>query len=377
MPVTTDNTTALLALTMTDGLGPKTLNNLLAAYKDDAAALLRADADDLRAHGVTEKRAATLARKLAEARTHAQTPRHAAYREQKIACVTAAQEMYPPLLAHAPDAPPLLFVRAQNVAVLTASPYVTIVGARNHTAYGKRAAYMLAHDLAQRGVCVVSGMARGIDTEAHRGAIAGGGTTIAVLGGSVDDASIYPRQNHRLAHDIIAHGAVISAYPVPTAPTRYTFPARNRIMAAMSHVTVIIECTPKSGTMITARAAAEYGRDVGAVPGTIFSDMSTGPHTLLRDGAALIATADDVMALLPHDTPAMRNVPAPPPEDLSDDEQRIMAVIGADALHIDKIIAQSKLEATRARTALSLLEIKGLVHDTGAGRIARTTNTTL
>ncbi len=358
---------ALLTLLQTKGLGTKTLRRWRAATTSWSDVLHIDDNN----HNITlsprQRAALTTARHNIAQMNLADV--YELYKKHNITLITSDEPSYPPLLREIPDAPLLLFVRGKQ-DILAKGPFVTIVGAREYTAYGKRAAYSLAYDLASAGVTVVSGLARGIDTIAHNSALDAGGTTIGVLGGSLDDAHITPRQNHNLAHAICTNGAIISEYPLFTEPSRYTFPARNRIMAAMAAITLVIEAADKSGTLITARNALEYNRDVCAVPGSIFSPISVGTNHLIRDGAKIITCVQDILEELPQHTTAMtaqvrKDAVDDTIANCTNDEKRILSCITKEALHVDKIAAMSKLKTTHVLSALSLLEIKGIVHNIG------------
>ncbi len=365
------DTTALLTLLATKGLGPKTLRTLKASFATWEE-LLTASDRDLAVAGARSNHITAIHCARNAHTPHAQGKLHALYAKHNIDVITENDKSYPRLLREVPDAPLALFVRGHCDALLH-EPFVTIVGAREHTSYGERATYRLAYDLASAGVNIVSGLARGIDAIAHRAALDAHGTTVGVLGGSIDDAHIAPRQNHRLAHAIMESGALISEYPLFTEPTPYTFPARNRIMAAMAHITLVIEAAAKSGTLITAHTALEYNRDVCAVPGSIFSDVSVGTHALIRNGAKIVTCAQDVLAELPHNHSYQYDIATTSQSVSCDtpDEERIFSLLSAEPLHVDKITAMSKLETTRVLSALSLLEIKGMIRNVGGQHYIR------
>lgn len=206
---------------------------------------------------------------------------------------------YPALLAEISKPPKKIFVlgNAEQLADAQQKPIIAIVGTRRPTQYGKEVAYTLARDLALRGVVVVSGLALGIDAAAHKGALEGGGKTWAVLGSGIDN--IQPVYNRKLAEDIIrAQGLIISEYPGSTDATKWTFPERNRIVAGLSSAVIVVEAPIRSGALITARLALDANREVGAVPGEVFSVQSGGTHMLLREGAAVIRDANDILELV-------------------------------------------------------------------------------
>jgi DNA processing protein len=240
---------------------------------------------------------------------------------------------------------------------------VAIVGARRASPYGIEVAERLANDLAARSVTIVSGLARGIDTAAHRGALAAGGRTIAVLGSGVD--VLYPPENAALAREIAARGALVSQFPPGAPPLAYHFPTRNRTLAALALGVVVVEAAERSGSLITAGFAGDLGREVFAVPGKITSPTSAGAHRLLKDGATLVERWSDVVQELPE--PWRRRVhaaavssmgPAGPPA--GGDETRILALLSEDeAQHIERLIARAGTSAASVGAILTALELGG------------------
>lgn len=267
---------------------------------------------------------------------------------------------YPPLLAAVPWAPPV-WVRGE-VAEGDALA-VAIVGSRRASLYGMEVAERLAYDLARRGVTIVSGLARGIDTAAHRAALAAGGRTLAVLGCGVD--VVYPPENRALAREIGARGALLSQFPPGTPPLAGHFPARNRTLAALALGVVVVEAAERSGALITAGHAAELGREVFAVPGKITSPESRGAHGLIRDGATLVQSWREVAQELPEPyRSAVRAEMAPdvPGTALApgSEEARMLGLLRADEPeHIERLIARSGVDAARAGAILTALELAG------------------
>jgi len=253
------------------------------------------------------------------------------------------------------------------LADLESERAVTIVGARRAGAYGREVAFELARSLTAAGVLVVSGMALGIDSAAHEGALAAGGPTLAVLGPGADRA--YPRSAHRLYQRIRSDGAVVSELPAGTATFRWTFPARNRIMAALAGVTVVVEAAERSGSLITTEMAMECGRTVGAVPGPVTSWRSSGTNRLLADGAQVVRGARDVLDLLlgPGAAPAS---PAGPPQPA--DRAAALAAIEAGAGTADAVATATGLDFSATLVALAGLERDGYVRGDHAGRWSRT-----
>lgn len=279
-----------------------------------------------------------------------------AYLEKKgVNYVCFADPDYPEMLKTIFDPPVGLFVKGN----LTdhAKNSVAIVGSRKATRYGLSVAEKLAGALSEAGVIIVSGMARGIDTAAHRGALVAGGKTVAVLGCGVDVA--YPRENARLMEEIAISGAVISEFPLQAVPQPWHFPVRNRIVSGLSGGVVIVECAEKSGALITADFALEQGREVMAVPGNITSEMSRGPNLLIRQGARPVENAADVLEELGFDRLFKVSGVEKPASRLSSEEESVRKVLTFDPATLDQIVEHSGLAAQRVLAALTFLELKG------------------
>lgn len=268
---------------------------------------------------------------------------------------------YPPLLATIGSPPPYLFVRGtlRKEDALA----VAVVGSRHPTPYGVMSAERLGGDLARRGVTVVSGFARGIDTAAHRGALASGGRTIAVLGCGAD--IVYPKENGALMKEVALKGAIISQYPLGTPPLPEYFPVRNQTIAGMTLGTVVVEAAEKSGSLITAKFAGELGREVFAVPGNISSAVSHGTNCLIQDGAKLVRGWQDVVEELPPPFRQLvrtdREPPAAEPVKVDGDANRLLALLGDDPVLMDQVIRESRLTPAQASAILLDLELRGLV----------------
>jgi DNA processing protein len=308
------------------------------------------------------------------------TSRERMYSETECAPerIVLGDARYPENLREITTSPEQLYVRGSFAAEDALA--VAIVGSRAATSYGLAVAERLAADLAARGVTVVSGLARGIDSAAHRGALRVGGRTIAVLGSGVD--VIYPPENRRLASEIASHGAVVSQFEPGTRPLAGHFPARNRVIAGLALAVVVVEAAEKSGSLITAGLAGEMGREVMAVPGLLTSAQSVGAHRLIQDGAALIQGWEDVVSQLPlrwrdrikststeatastlAKTVAMRTATAEAgTRDPHHSEQsQLLGLIGEEPTDIDGIIERSGMTPGRASALLVTLEVEGRI----------------
>jgi DNA processing protein len=282
-----------------------------------------------------------------------------------IGIMTLHDARFPRLLKTIPDPPPVLTCKG----VLDPDmPCIAIVGSRAASTYGMRAARRLSFSMANKGFCIVSGMARGIDTAAHLGALDSSGKTIAVLGSGLK--KIYPWENRQLFNKIQQHGAVISEFKLDTDPYPYNFPIRNRIIAGLSCGTIVVEAAQKSGSLITARLAAEYNREVFAVPGSIMSQKSQGTHYLLKQGAKLVENEADVMEELSHLVHAVpdqdpghhRSMDKTMTSQVNDPSQiTILQLLDAYPRHIDQIIDASRMTSEAVSAILLELELMGMV----------------
>jgi len=287
--------------------------------------------------------------------------------KQGIQIITPGETDYPCLLAELSDAPPLLYYRGHlrgNVEGLA------IVGSRKATAYGKAAAKMLARDAAAKGIVITSGLARGIDTAAHQGTLDAGGITWAFLGCGLDQ--VYPRENQRLAENILEKGALISEFAPGSPPNAIHFPARNRLISGCSRGVVVVEAAERSGALITVDFALEQGREVFAVPGPIFSELSRGPHHLLRQGAKIVEGIDDICNELPAWSNYVGHITLLKGPSARDDEgldgvedvveyDSILSQLSDVPLHIDQITMNSNLPVSTISLALLELQLGGKV----------------
>ena len=275
---------------------------------------------------------------------------------------------FPSLLVAISDCPPVIWYRGELTSL--DSPMIAIVGSRAASSVALDTAARLAADLAARGVTVVSGLARGVDSAAHRGALTNG-RTVAVLGSGVD--TIYPPEHKSLAAHIAETGLVMSEYPPGTPPLPHHFPLRNRLISGLSLGVVVIEASEKSGSLITAGCALEQGREVMAVPGNVLSGRNRGGHALLKDGAKIVETADDIVEGLGWDPAAGRpvNPEASSFATASSADPVLRAMIAGEAYDLDALASRSGLEARRLLPRLIELELAGLVRRHGGGRFVR------
>ncbi|MDH3778850.1 MAG: DNA-processing protein DprA [Gammaproteobacteria bacterium] len=280
--------------------------------------------------------------------------------------------LYPEMIAQIPGPPLVLYVNGDIDALHL--PALAIIGSRNPTEGGSRNAHNFAQHLAGRGFVIVSGLAQGIDAAAHEGALDAGGKTVAFLGTGID--RIYPATNRNLAHAIVANGALVSEYPLGAAPERWHFPERNRLISGLSLGTLVVEAARRSGSLITARLAAEQGREVFALPGSIHNPLARGCHALIRQGAKLVETAGDILAELSPLTGHMletaeeskANKTSP---DLPDDDYtELRRVLSHDPVSIDDLEKQSGLTIDQLSSMLLILELHGEVESLSGGRYA-------
>ena len=358
-----------LALSLTPGLGP-TKARKLAEHFGSTEAVFRASLTELESTGIQAVSAQSLATGKSMELAREEFARAA---DAGVTVLSVADASYPPRLKEIYDPPAILYVRG-DPEVLT-QPGIAVVGTRHPTPYGSGMAERLACDLAAQGLVIISGMARGVDTASHRGAISAKGKTVAVFGTGVD--VIYPKENSRLSEQILAFGgALISEFPLGTFAAPQNFPIRNRILSGMSAGVLVVEAAEYSGTRITARLALEQNRDVFAVPGNVTNKNSWGPNTLIKQGAKLVATWEDVwedlptevrLALTPPVSPESQSSSAAslfPDNGLPPHEKLLLSLLKADeATHIDELVEklESKMSSSEIFAALFELELSGKV----------------
>jgi DNA processing protein len=365
----TDDLVDAVRLSLISGVGPRLRKALLEEFGTAAAVLSAAPSDLRRVQGIGPE----LTRRIAVARedidVQAELDLCAA---NGIAILSECDPAYPRALREIHDPPGILFVRGEILPQDALA--VAIVGSRHATHYGLAQAERLAGGLARAGLTIISGLARGIDAAAHRGALAAGGRTLAVLGSGV--LNMYPPEHAALADEVAAHGAVISESPPRSPPLSGAFPQRNRIISGMSLGVLVVEASMRSGALISARHAMEQGREVFAVPGRVDNRMSHGCHRLIRDGAKLVETVDDVLEELgPLVAPAQSAggdaVHHPAELLLNELEQQVLATIASEPITIDAVLAASQLPAPQVLATISVLEMRRLIRRLSGNLIVR------
>lgn len=347
-----DNTRYYLGFSRVNGIGPARLDRLIERSGSIAAAW-HASAGELAALGLDAK----LITALLETRRLLDLDAELARAQRGgITLIDRENPAYPAALRHIPLPPPLLYVRGALTDVDAWS--VAIVGTRQPTTYGREATRRITAELTAAGITIVSGLALGIDTVAHTAALDAGGRTLAVLPCGAD--MVYPERSIALAERIAAHGALISEFPLGTRPTPQLFPVRNRLISGLARGVLVVEAGAKSDALITVDYALEQGRDVFAVPGSIFSPRSEGVNRLIRDGAGLVTCAGDILEALNLSIAAsQQEVRTALPDDPT--EAAILTLVGYEPLHIDELSRRISLPIGDISATLSILELKGFV----------------
>lgn len=399
-------TTNLLHLNLIQGIGPKTVQFLIKIL-GSAEKVLTASSQELqKIEGLTPSARERLIHKKLGCPLERELE---LIHEFGCQIVTFYDAAYPPLLKEIDTPPLLLYVRGELKPEDALS--IALVGSRQAKDYGRRVSYQLSYQLAKRGLTVISGFAKGIDTCAHRGALEASGRTIAVMGNGL--SLIYPAANSELVDKVIESGALISEFPMGMKPRSENFPRRNRIISGLTLGTVVVEASNRSGALITARLASEQGREVFAVPGEIFSELSTGTHKLIDSGAKLISTVDDLLEALPQHalrqispltpgaekaaaipeipsaekseldqtsiitpkttaTEKKTTVPVVPPPDLTTDEKTVFNAIEVPSSHIDTIVRTTQLPISQVSSLLLMLELKGAIQQLPGKQFTKT-----
>ncbi|MBX5457142.1 MAG: DNA-protecting protein DprA [Thermogemmatispora sp.] len=359
-PLSEEERSYWVAFSRIRGIGPASFKKLLTFFHGELSAAWKAGRAELLYAGLHTRLVESLLRQRALIAPEEELAR---LQRLDIQALTPRDQLYPPALERLNDAPPVLYLRGQL------SPNdqcaLAIVGTRRMSAYGKLVTEHLATELARHGMTIVSGLAVGIDTAAHMAALAAGGRTIAVLACGLD--VLYPGSNVNLARRIVSsgQGALLSEYPPGTYPDSGNFPARNRIIAGLALGVVVTEAPQKSGALITARHALEAGRDVFAVPGNMFSRGSEGVNRLIRDGAHLITSVQDILDALNLFTVSQcLELQQALPEDPV--ERQLLALLNHEPRHIDELTRTSGLPSSQVAATLLTLELKGMIKQVGA-----------
>lgn len=358
-----------LLLSMLPGLGPRILSLLLERFGSPQSVLSATAVELGSVRGVGPR----LIHAIHHASDHVDVDSILRWCEKNHAhIIHRGSAAYPNLLEQLDDAPPLLFLRGAMRQRDQIS--VAVVGTRHATSYGLKQAHRFSLALAEAGVTVVSGLARGIDAAAHRGALDAGGRTIAVLGSGL--GQLYPREHRNLADSIAKHGAVISEYSPDARPHRGMFPQRNRLISGLSLATFVVEAPERSGALITTRLAGEQNRDVLALPGPITSRSSRGCNQLIRDGAKLVQTVDDILEELgplhePVRIDQTHQIRSGRELNLDQTQRQVLDAIAPTGSLIDQVIQTSGLAAQEVIAAISVLEMRKLVRRSGGQNVVR------
>ena len=370
----------LLALSFIEDVGPVTTGRLLSAFHTPEA-VFSAGFSELSSVGEISL---LKAKKIKEFKAWDRIDREIEKAEQhNIRIVTLFDKEYPEPLSHLDNAPAILYVKGDLIEEDGLA--LAMVGSRLMSEYGRKIAWDLSYELASAGLTIISGMARGIDTVSHSGALKAGGRTIAVLGCGLDIC--YPAENKELMTAIYGSGCVISEFPLGTPPVRENFPRRNRLISGLSLGVLIVEATARSGSLITARFALEQGKEIFAVPGNITSSNARGTNGLIKMGAKPVQCAEDIIEeLSPQIKGLLQSVKAAPPSspdkifdlsgtaakrlEINDEEKAICNILGRDSKHIDHIVRELKIPAARLSGLLLGLEMKGIVRQTAGNNFS-------
>ncbi len=358
-----------LLLWRAPGVGAKLFHRLLKHF-DTPERVFEADREELRSVGVS--RPDTL-QSLLDPEEEAVMPDLEWLEQPGSHLLTFHSENYPPLLRQLPDPPPLLFIKGDPT--LLGTPQLAIVGSRSPSPGGAETAFEFARHLSACGLTITSGLALGIDAAAHRGALQGQGSTIAVMGTGLD--RVYPATHRELAHEIAECGALVSELPIGTLPAKANFPRRNRIIAGLSLGTLVVEAAIHSGSLITARLAGEQGKEVFAIPGSIHNPLARGCHRLIREGAKLVETGEDILEELAGVIPsAIENghaaeQPAATPVELDREYTRLLEIMGHDPVTVDTLVDRSGLTTEEVSSMLLVLELQDHVASMPGGLYSR------
>lgn len=368
-PIADDCLAAALRLTLVPGVGPRTRRLLLENFGSAEAVLSAAPSDLRQVPGIGPK----ISRAIALARDEIDVDAELDLcKKHQISILIESQPDFPPMLSEIPDPPGALYVLGSILPQDTLA--VAIVGTRHATHYGLQQAERLASGLARAGLTIVSGLARGIDAAAHRGALSAGGRTLAVLGSGV--LNIYPPEHQELAGQIVHSGALASEAPPQSRPHSSMFPQRNRLITGLSLGVIVVEASERSGALISAAHAMEQNREVFAVPGRVDRRTSRGCHRLIRDGAKLVETVDDVLEEL---GPLVSSAPTddgriihhPGELQLNEQERQVLDAIASEPTSIDQVVVNSRLPVHRVLATISVLEMRRLIRRVSGNLVLR------
>lgn len=357
-----------IALSLIDGIGSVTLCQLLRRF-DSPAGVFAASKSQLK-ELVDDKIASSIANGLDE---NAVAPTLAWLSNPHNHIITLADSIYPKALLEIANPPAVLYAKG-NLDCLTL-PCLAVVGSRNATPQGEKNAEDFSENLSRQGLCIVSGMALGIDGAAHRGALKAKGATIAVVGTGLD--IVYPAKHRDLAHQVVSDGLIVSEFPLGTPSKAQNFPRRNRIISGLSLGCLVIEANLDSGSLITARLAAEQGREVFAIPGSIHSPVAKGCHQLIKQGAKLVESTEDILSELQLSTDIISTLNTSPNGSLpkrtnsSSEANTVLDSMGFDPIHFDSLLTQTGLTVSALSTMLTLLELDGKVSPLHGGKFQR------
>ncbi len=351
---------ARIALNFLPQIGGLRLQALLKRYRRAKNVLEARQSDLSRVPGIGVKGAAGI--KALSLEDAAAEYERAVGRGIEIVCL--GEQDYPEFLACIPQPPPVLYIWGERRVLVEAM--IGIVGCRRPTPYGIKTAGVMSRGLARAGFVVVSGLARGIDSEAHRAALAAGGRTVAALAAGFDH--IYPPENKRLLEKLVDGGAAVSEFPLRMKPLKQNFPFRNRIISGLSRGVIVVQGQRRSGALITASYALEQGREVFAIPGEVGMKESEGPHTLIRQGARLVRDVTDVLKDLEYESEQLKPKRGVVLKDLTVSEEKVLRAIGNATLHPDEVIVKTEISAGDLMQVLLGLELKGFVRRTAGER---------
>ncbi len=354
----------ILGFSCNPQIGSRTMLKILSAFNDPKQAW-QASFKELTGHGLEPKIANLIIQTREKINLDQELEK---IHKLGINIITIGDKNYPKLLKEIADPPAILYVKGKIIPRDELA--IAVVGSRKHTSYGGRVCSDITEELAESGITIVSGLALGIDAISHQAALSAGGRTIGVLGCGLDQ--IYPVSNRHIAEKIINDsGAIISEFPLGTPPMKYNFPIRNRIIAGLSLGVLVIEASLKSGSLLTSQSALEYNREVFAVPGSIYSENSAGPNNLIKIGAKLVSSAQDILNELNIEVQA-KIVKAKTILPDSKEEDIILKILSRDEpTHVDKLTKESKLEMAKINQTLILMEMKGKVRNLGGNLYVR------